>query len=203
MELNEDIVLEILPNKIEKSNITKLKLKKFKIYSYNSSDTTLYFKAKLTQRLRNYERVDITNADLNNHAERYHIFTTTKQTIFFDTKKRINSSTEIRHLPNTTTVNLYDKNAIPLTMNLLANNITGNSPPIYNLSLRGRKLLNDGSKLFYSSQAFFGATNLKWNNIFTNISYSMKKLMLNLGNVPVQEVLEEKASQPVTCFLKD
>ena len=186
----EDIVLEILPNKIEKIQIldtTGLKLKSLKSTHTIPplSDTTLYFKAKLTQRLRNYERVDITNADLNNHAERYHIFTTTKQTIFFDTKKRINSSTEIRHLPNTTTVNLYDKNAIPLTMNLVANNITGNSPPIYNLSLRGRKLLNDGSRLFYSSQAFFGVTNLKWNNIFTNISYSMKKLMLNLGNVPI------------------
>lgn len=193
----EELMLKIIPNKIEKIVITdslgkpKKKLKTL-VTIASGKDTSLYYTAALKGRVRNFERVGLEEPDINNKKQRFHIFANTKQSIFFDTKLSKNSALEIRHLPNSIFVNPYSRPSAPLTINTMVSNL-GSEFPVYNTILNGLTILPNKAKLFYNSQIFFGGgSKFNLRNLFLNLSYTLNRLQLATGNVATMGGLSGK-----------
>ena len=187
---SEDLVINIIPNQIEKIILTDsagnpTKNLKTSILIDPGKDTSIYYTAALKGRVRNFQRIGFDEPDVNNKKQRFHIFANSKQSIFFDTKLTRNSAVEIRHLPNSIDVNPYSRFSIPLTINTLISN-AGSDFPVYNTLLNGLTILPNNAKLIYNSQIFLGGgTEFNLRNLFINLSYSLNNFQIMTGNIGV------------------
>lgn len=187
----EDLVFKLIPNQIQKIVITDSsgapkKSLKTSFIIQPGIDTTLHFTATLKERVRNFSRVSLLEANLNNTKQRFNIYANSKQSIFFDTKTNINSHIELRHLPNNTFVNEFSKFSIPLTISTIFANL-GSTRTTSNTNLNGHTTLPNNARIYYNSQLFLGGgTKFNLQNFNLNLTYSTNKFNLSTGNVAMQ-----------------
>ncbi len=184
----EDLVFKIIPNQLQKiiivdSSGIPLKNLQTSFTINQGQDTTLHYRAKLIQRQRNFKRISNMEADLNNHKQRFNIYANSKQSIFFDSKKNVNTHIEMRHLPNSINDHEFSRPSFPLDINQFFANF-GDLRPVSNTFVNGTTVLKNNARFYYRSQIFFGGgSRINPQNASLNLSYYTKNYSMHIGQV--------------------
>lgn len=145
-------------------------------------DTTIEFKAKVQNDIRNFKYVGVNFEDIIDVRKSYSIFANAQTDVLSTSKYVRNGGIKMIKLPNKIKINPFSSTCMPLTIEANISNINSRFPLI-NLLGRGNMLFGDSKILTYNSQFFISSLSPNpLRNSLIQFGFNTPKYNIQAGN---------------------